>query len=370
MYRLLVFILFFSLVEPLSVHSLTRPDREFKVFQFPASMIPRIDGDTSDWSMVPDDYAIGADELVDTVNGNPVDKKNFDVRVKVGWVKDLDRLYFLYEAYDDYWDFDMPGLGGDMFEVVVDGDLSGGTLIPRFRNDILKCGWEGRQFHGVHAQNYHIFTPAAGKQWCMPWGCQPWIAELPWSNAVCSYDFRQGESGRLVLEFWITPFDYAPYDGPGRAVVSKLAENGIIGMSWAILEKDKNKDDSKKNFAFRSLSHVTTMFGNASELLAFRLMPVEKKLLKPIEARWTFSTIDLERRIVAFKDRSYGNITSWEWDFGDGTTSTEQNPVHEYRGPAVDKPDDYLYQYVVSLTVGGPDGSSRFSRVWEVAVKE
>ena len=33
---------------------------------------------------------------------------------------------------------------------------------------------------------------------------------------------------------------------------------------------------------------------------------------------------------VNFTDLSYGDITSWEWDFGDGNTSTEQNPDNEY----------------------------------------
>jgi gliding motility-associated-like protein len=36
---------------------------------------------------------------------------------------------------------------------------------------------------------------------------------------------------------------------------------------------------------------------------------------------------------VKFTDNSttpFGNITSWEWDFGDGYTSTEKNPVHKY----------------------------------------
>ena len=83
-----------------------RPGTTFKVFQFPANMIPRVDGNADDWKMVPDDYAIGMDQLVDDTNKDrKPDPKDLDVKVKVGWVKGLNRLYFLYEAYDNYWDF-------------------------------------------------------------------------------------------------------------------------------------------------------------------------------------------------------------------------------------------------------------------------
>lgn len=69
--------------------ALARPGVEFKIFQFPADKIPRIDGDTSDWSMVPEAYAIGMDQLKETVKGRGFnyDKKDLDVKVKVGWVK-------------------------------------------------------------------------------------------------------------------------------------------------------------------------------------------------------------------------------------------------------------------------------------------
>ena len=36
---------------------------------------------------------------------------------------------------------------------------------------------------------------------------------------------------------------------------------------------------------------------------------------------------------VQFNETSTGNVTSWVWDFGDGNTSTSQNPSHEYAEP-------------------------------------
>jgi hypothetical protein len=325
--------------------------------------------------MVPDDYVIGMDQFVDDSDKHlKPDPKNLDVRIRVGWVKGLNRLYFLYEAYDDYWDFARPDLHNDTFEVVVDGDASGGPLIdkghrefwtpeqvgaaaaaPDDRISVDEAHWA---IHGVHAQNYHIFTPAEGKDWCMAWTSATWIKELPWANAACAYHFKPGESGRLVLEFWITPFDYAGPEGPQRAVESVLTENKIIGLSFAIIDYD---DVNKRgNNGFWNLSRHHTMYGNASELCAFKLMPLEPQFRKPIEAQWIWKVVDMDRRLVAFKDLSVGKITSWNWDFGDGGTSTEQNPIHQYKQPG---------NLVVVLEVEGPDGKSRRSKVWDVQLK-
>ncbi len=355
--------------------ALEKPDITYKIFQFPADQIPRIDGKGDDWAIVPDSYSIGIDQMVDDEGGHTQpDLKDLDVKVKVGWVKGLNRLYFLYEAYDNYWDFSRPDLHNDIFEVVVDGDASGGPLIDAGHRDVWSPAAVGPEMsvrdprlttaqlhwatHGVQAQNYHIFTPARDKDWCMAWSSATWIKEFPWANAKCTYDFKPGEPGKLVLEFWITPFDYAGPEGPQRAVESVLAENKIIGMSWAVIDYDNVASEKR---SFWNLSRHHTMFGNATQLCAFQLMPLEPAFRPLLQAQWSFKVIDADLRVVAFRDQSQGKVTSWKWDFGDGESSTEQNPVHTYKQSRSNN--------VVILDVDGPDGKSRRSKVWDVQFK-
>ena len=342
------------------IGGLERPGVEFRIFQFPPDRIPRIDGDAADWSIVPESYAIGMDQLRETVAGlgDKHDPADLDVKVKVGWVKGQDHLYFLYEASDDYWDFARPDLHNDIFEVVIDGDRSGGPLIRQMHPDETMRDKMDTHFlfHGVHAQNYHIFTPADGKDWAMVWGSQPWIKDLPYANAACKYDFKHGERGKLVLEFFVTPFDHAPPE-PARAVPSRLVEDKVIGMSWAVLDYDDEK--SERYEAFWNLSHKTTMYGNASDLVAFRLMALEENLRKPLTADWTFRVIDRDERLVSFRDRSAGEITSRRWEFGDGQTSREHHPIHRYKSSG---------EYVVTLYIEGPAGKARRAKVWDVTL--
>ena len=154
----------------------------------------------------------------------------------------------------------------------------------------------------------------------------------------------------------MTPFDYAPQDS-SRAVPSKLVEDKLIGLSWAILDYDDEK--AERYGGFWNLSHKTTMYGDASDLVAFRLMPIEKSLRKPVEADWSFQVVSLGDRIVAFRDRSHGNITSWRWDFGDGKFSTERHPTHRYEAPG---------EFIVTLYIEGPEGKARRAKIWDVTL--
>lgn len=47
-------------------------------------------------------------------------------------------------------------------------------------------------------------------------------------------------------------------------------------------------------------------------------------------ANFTASSDTSNKNLVYFKDASLNEATSWLWDFGDSTSSTEQNPIHNY----------------------------------------
>ncbi|MDX9974006.1 MAG: SUMF1/EgtB/PvdO family nonheme iron enzyme [FCB group bacterium] len=53
--------------------------------------------------------------------------------------------------------------------------------------------------------------------------------------------------------------------------------------------------------------------------------------------------------VTQSKAAAPATITGWQWDFGDGQTSTDQNPVHIYTAPGA---------YTVSLTVTASNGKT------------
>jgi PKD repeat protein len=57
---------------------------------------------------------------------------------------------------------------------------------------------------------------------------------------------------------------------------------------------------------------------------------------------------------VQFSDRSSGEVTAWQWNFGDGSFSSEANPLHTYTGGGV---------FTVTLTVSGPGGSNTITKL-------
>ncbi len=62
---------------------------------------------------------------------------------------------------------------------------------------------------------------------------------------------------------------------------------------------------------------------------------------------------------ISFTDESTGEPTIWSWDFGDGSTSTEQNPIYTYNAVGT---------YTVVLTVTNDYGSDTETKVDYVTI--
>src|SRR5438045_5884486 len=64
---------------------------------------------------------------------------------------------------------------------------------------------------------------------------------------------------------------------------------------------------------------------------------------------------------VTFSDQSTGAPTSWQWDLGNGTLSTQQNPTTTYFNSGL---------YTISLTVTHASGSNTITRAQYIKVDD
>lgn len=97
-------------------------------------------------------------------------------------------------------------------------------------------------------------------------------------------------------------------------------------------------------------------WGENIDTSTFGTVRLSKVGNRPPTADFSYSpwlpTVEDNNNAVQFTDLSTdpdGSITSWLWDFGDGTTSTERNPLHVYERDGV---------YDVTLTVTDDNGAS------------
>ncbi len=95
--------------------------------------------------------------------------------------------------------------------------------------------------------------------------------------------------------------------------------------------------------------------GNSIPTFAnYRLGPLDGSLCDSLGinnvpvAWWRYEQDTVQRARFEFRDLSYHEPANWYWDFGDGTSSTERHPVHEYAGTGA---------YEACLTVSNAHGS-------------
>ena len=94
---------------------------------------------------------------------------------------------------------------------------------------------------------------------------------------------------------------------------------------------------------------ISGMVAIVATILMFYACSKEESHPKP-EALFSY-TIGGDGRTINFTNEST-NATSYTWDFGDGQTSTEVNPVHTFA--------EYK-EYTITLTAKGPGGENVFT---------
>lgn len=72
-------------------------------------------------------------------------------------------------------------------------------------------------------------------------------------------------------------------------------------------------------------------------------------------ASFTYKT---EAPLKVVLTNTSANATSYEWDFGDGTTSTEKNPTHRYRT---------VGSYIITLVSKNPAGSQQYRQTVKIS---
>ena len=88
------------------------------------------------------------------------------------------------------------------------------------------------------------------------------------------------------------------------------------------------------------------VFTNINEPLYASFMICADTLPAPCQSSFSWEASGNDPLEVFFTDLSTGNIMQWTWDFGDGTISHSQNPVHTYTQAG---------EYMVCLGIGSFD---------------
>ena len=131
--------------------------------------------------------------------------------------------------------------------------------------------------------------------------------------------------------------------------------SGVI--SWDVTGKVAGKDEVTLAYSRDFPATGTAAFYKIP--LAFLVV---KKTPPPPVANFSANITGGDASLtVRFTDESTGDPTSWEWDFGDGGSSTEQNPEYTYETPGT---------YTVSLTVSNNVGRDTLTKTGYITVTD
>jgi PKD repeat protein len=227
-------------------------------------------------------------------------------------------------------------------------------------------GWKGLRFVGVN------------NAWAGPNHVRP--ADLTQLAAIVASATAAGENVFIVTHY--------PHDDEGALPLAAVLESpgvlgylrghkgsphasqglaGIANPVWDLSSESVWRDGALlyyEVFASEIRVYVLELDGNPTSLPAPAVLSLPQQLSPAVpsapSAAFAASPpggpAPLE---VAFADLSSGVPTEWLWDFGDGSTSPEEHPIHVYSAPG---------SYPVSLVATNSQGSDSAQQTVQVAL--
>lgn len=150
------------------------------------------------------------------------------------------------------------------------------------------------------------------------------------------------ETGEPIVEAFVRVI--RPRPGHPGFLMAATDENGVYSLDVPVGTYDMR---AGQRGYYPAMVEDVEIIENETITIDFVLNPCDS-----LGILGSFSS-NITETSVEFLDETNGNPTNWLWTFGDGTTSTEQNPTHVYNEGG---------EYIVTLETWGNDG-------WDIEVQ-
>jgi len=136
-----------------------------------------------------------------------------------------------------------------------------------------------------------------------------------------------------ILPAIVASFTYSPsVPGPGQTIqFTDTSTGNPVSWQWDFGDGAKSTDKNPRHAFERASSYTVTLITSDGSVSRTAKKSITVASASVLSTSFEYAPASpLEGQPIQFTDTSSGSPSSWLWDFGDGTTSTVQNPSHAY----------------------------------------
>ena len=213
---------------------------------------------------------------------------------------------------------------------------------------------DGATLEGNYTELRHVYTEEGTYRLSLT------VYDIWGANSTCSATINVEPNERPEALFSYSPAELRAGEEVSFVDSSSDPDGSVVSWSWNF--GDGNFSDERNPRHVYSSPGVYTVMLTVEDESGLRGSYYKEITVQPRNYLPTadFTFLPKEPKAgeeVSFADKSYdrdGNIVSWSWDFGDGSTSNEAEPVHVYSSPG---------NYTVTLTVRDDKGGEDVKRI-------